>query len=88
MPVSDFARLGYATLPAMVDAAALSRIDAALMASGPLMGARQMLQLDWCAALAEVLRGQLVVAGLLSASSARCSRNRWSTTGWWRRTRT
>ena len=69
MRVSEFQRLGYAMLPAMADAAALSRIDAALTASGPLVGARQMLQLDWCAALAEVLRGQLVAAGLLPVES-------------------
>ena len=58
----------------MVDAAALSRIDAALAACGPLAGARQMLQLDWCAALAEELRGQLVAAGLLPVDSVSVQR--------------
>lgn len=69
MVTREFQRQGYATLPAMVDAAALSRIDAALTVTGPLVGARQMLQLDWCAALAEVLRGQLVAADLLPVES-------------------
>lgn len=64
--VAHFIESGYVTLPGMVDADALAAIDAALRAAGTL-GARQMLQLDWCAALAENLRTKLVAAGLVGS---------------------
>jgi hypothetical protein len=65
---NDLQRLGFATLPDMLDTPALQRIDAALRASGH-AAARQMLRLDWCAALADNLRAQLVAAGLLPVES-------------------
>ena len=73
MYAATFHRAGHATLPAMVDAAALQAIDAALAATTT--PPRQMLALPWCAALAENLRGQLVAAGILPAGfvSVQCT---------------
>lgn len=64
----QFARSGYALLPDMLDQAALHAIARALghCAERP-TGARQMLALPWCAALADNLRVQLVATGLLSS---------------------
>jgi ectoine hydroxylase-related dioxygenase (phytanoyl-CoA dioxygenase family) len=61
--VRHFTESGYVILPAMLDADGLAAVDTALRAAGSI-GARQMMQLDWCAALAEDLRTQLVAIGL------------------------
>ena len=70
MPAADFDRSGFVILPTMLGADALHMVDAALqdaVASTP--AARQMLQFDWCAALAEYLRRQLVAASLVPADA-------------------
>lgn len=64
MYAEPFIQSGHVTLPAMLGADALHAIDIALQNAGAI-AARQMLQLDWCAALGNQLRGQLVAAGLL-----------------------
>lgn len=68
MPAKRFDQLGYATLPAMLGETELQAVDAALADTGShTAGARQMLALPWCAALADTLRDQLVAASVLPA---------------------
>jgi ectoine hydroxylase-related dioxygenase (phytanoyl-CoA dioxygenase family) len=71
---AHFIQSGHVTLPGMLDASALAAVDTALRDVGT-VGARQMLQLDWCAVLADKVRLQLVAAGLLGADhvSVQCT---------------
>ena len=67
MHASTFQQNGYTILPDMLDAQALRRVAAALcdIAIGE-RGARQLLTVARCAALAETSRMQLVDAGLMA----------------------
>ena len=62
----QFSEAGFVVLPDMLGAGELQIVDAALDGiTASLAGARQMLALDWCAALEEKVRQQLVAAELI-----------------------
>jgi len=62
----QFSKSGFVVLPGMLDAGELQVVDSALNGvTAGRSGARQMLALDWCTALAKNVRQQLVAAGLI-----------------------
>lgn len=63
-----FEQSGYQIFPAMLDPGRLKTIGETLDATAA--SARQMLQLDWCAALAGEMRSALVAAGLIPSDFA------------------
>lgn len=67
MHASAFQQNGYTILPGMLDAQALRNATTALCDTA--IGnhsARQLLTVAWCAALAKILRLQLIDAGLMA----------------------